>query len=116
MIGTFTTSLAAGAEVEAFDDVRLSKLKLIKADSAVALGILADNVDVTAEIFAGTELVAPTQPVSSSLAAAGQLPKIPDDIQFEFFALPLDELSCVLRNNNATTARNVSLIVSVNAA
>ena len=113
MIGIYTANLVAGAEVEAFDDVRLSKLKLIKANSQISMGILATDVDITAEIFAGSELVAPTQPVSSSLAGAGQVPKIPDDIQYTFFALPLDELSCVLRNTNASTARDVSLIVSI---
>lgn len=112
MIGSYTASLAAGAEVEAFDDVRLSKLKLIKQDAQVSVGILADAAGVTAELFAGTELAAPTAPVSAGLSAAGVLPKIPDDIQYTFFAVPLDELSCVLRNTTAG-AINVSLIVSV---
>lgn len=111
MIGSYTASLAAGAEVEAFDDVRLSKLKLVKQDSQISVGILADATGITAELFAGTELAVPTSPVSAG-GTAGVLPKIPDDIQYTFFAVPLDELSCVLRNTTAG-AVNVTLIVSV---
>ncbi len=105
MISVLFRSLAAGTTLELFDTVEWAKLKLQKSDGAAQMGLLAGAAGLVASVFAGSELVSPEGPISAG-GTVDVAPKIPDDIQYSFSFLTLDELSTVVRN---TTAGAVTL-------
>ena len=105
MISVLFRSVAAGASIELFDQIEWSKLKLQKQDGNAQMGLLAAAAGMVVTIFAGTELVAPEGPISAG-GTVNVAPKIPDDIQYNYAFLTLDELSAVVRN---TTVGAVTL-------
>lgn len=99
------TAAAGASTVELFTEVELKKLELVKRPSMVNIGCLASGNVFTIQFFAGEENPVPESPVAVQTGlVAGQLPKIPDDIQYTFAALELDQLSAVLRYNAGSDA------------
>lgn len=105
MISVLFRSVAAGASIELFDQIEWSKLKLQKQDGQAQMGLLAAAAGLVATVFAGSELVTPESPISAG-GTVDVAPRIPDDIQYTFAFLTLDELSTVVRN---TTVGAVTL-------
>lgn len=114
MISVLFRSVAAGASIDLFDQIEWSKLKLQKQDGNAQMGILAAAVGMVVSIFAGSELVTPESSISAG-GTVGVAPRIPDDIQYNFAFLTLDELSAVVRNTTVG-AVTIQAIVDIEPA